>query len=104
MGAKQVMDEIIKDIREFLSDKYKKELYENGSFDSSCMELTYGEIKKIYDYIKESEKYMLGKKGICEDCGDEGEWRYEPYDMEIHSESNIICLCENCDYRRWEDV
>ena len=47
---------------------------------------------------------ILGKKGKCADCGDDGKYVYEPYELEIHDEKYLICLCEHCQQSRWENV
>ena len=50
------------------------------------------------------DKDILGKKGKCADCGKDGIYRYEPYFLEVDGERYLICLCEDCDDKRYEDV
>jgi hypothetical protein len=50
------------------------------------------------------DKYILGKKGICSDCGKEGIYCYEPFYEEIHEEKYIICLCKDCEHERYQNV
>lgn len=46
---------------------------------------------------------LLGKKGKCY-CGRIGEWMYDPYDLEIYGEENVVCLCEYCEQEKREDI
>ena len=54
------------------------------------------------EIIKQED--IIGKKGKCQDCGKEGKWRLEPYEYEIHDQEYLICLCDDCDQRRSEDI
>lgn len=58
-----------------------------------------------FPYIPNTSDKLIGKSGICQDCGcDYGEWRFDPYDEELYGQEHLVCICDACYETSCKDI